>query len=214
MLKWLKDALLVFFGIVLVVRVLTLGTPINPDWNINQALGYFWNPDFKALTSAKVWMAAAGQIFFTLSIGIGVILTYASYLKKTDDVVLSGLTSVSMNEFCEIILGGSIIIPAAFIFFGPEQIKEIAGGGLFNLGFVTMPQVLGHIPLSAIFGFLWFFLLFLAGVTSSVSLAQPAIAFLEDDFDIDRKKSRIDLRRCHIPHVPAGDFVPRQGCGG
>lgn len=183
--------LLVIFGIALMIRVLVLGTPHpeRPQWNFLNGLGYLWNPDFASLKSAKVWLAAAGQIFFTLSVGIGVILTYASYLSKGDDVVLSGLTSVSLNEFCEVILGGCIVIPAAFVFFGPQDIETIARSGTFNLGFVTMPLVLQSIPWSAFFGFLWFALLFLAGITSSVSLAQPAIAFLEDDFNITRSRA-------------------------
>jgi len=179
------------FGIILAVRVLTLGAPdvSRPDWNISNGLGYLWNPDFSQLLNARVWLAATGQIFFTLSVGIGVILTYASYLKKGDDVTLSGLTAVSMNEMAEVVLGASIIIPAAFVFFGPMAISNIANSGAFNLGFVTMPVIFLKMPFSEVFGFLWFGLLFLAGVTSSVSLAQPAIAFLEDEFNISRSKS-------------------------
>ena len=188
--KWALPVLFVF-AIALFIRVVTLGTPdINkPDWNINNGFGFLWNPDFSALKSAKVWLEAAGQIFFTLSVGIGVILTYASYLPKGDDVVLSGTTAAATNEVAEVILGGSIIIPAAFVFFGPVDIQTIAQSGVFNLGFVTMPLVLNQLPLSHIFGFFWFFLLFLAGITSSVSLAQPAIAFMEDEFDISRRKA-------------------------
>jgi SNF family Na+-dependent transporter len=188
--NWALPILFVF-GIFLVVRVFMLGAPdsLKPDWNISNGLGFMWNPDFSALKSAKVWLEAAGQIFFTLSVGIGVILTYASYLSKGDDVVLSGLTASATNELAEVVLGGSIIIPAAFIFFGPVDIKNIAQSGVFNLGFVTMPLVLNKLPLAAVFGFFWFFLLFLAGITSSVSLAQPAVAFLEDEFDINRKKA-------------------------
>jgi len=183
--------ILLIFGMVLLGRVFTLGAPdpLHPTWNINNGLGFLWNPDFSALKNPKVWLAAAGQIFFTLSVGIGVILTYASYLSKGDDIVLSGLSAVSINEFAEVILGGSIVIPAAFIFFGPLEIQNIAKAGIFNLGFVTMPLVLNKIALSWFFGFSWFMLLFLAGVTSSVSLAQPAITFLEDEFDIDRKRA-------------------------
>src|SRR3989338_6345428 len=183
--------LLFFFGIVIMVRVLTLGAPdsSHPAWNITNGLGFLWNPDFSALKSAKVWLAAAGQIFFTLSVGIGVILTYASYLKKTDDVVLSGLTSVSTNEFAEVILGGSIVIPAAFAFFGPIGAKEASQSGAFNLGFVTMPLIFQELSCGALFAFMWFALLFLAGITSSVSLAQPAVCFLEDEFNINRKKA-------------------------
>ncbi|MCM8799717.1 MAG: sodium-dependent transporter [Candidatus Omnitrophica bacterium] len=188
--KWGMPVLL-GCAVIILIRVFTLGAPdiSKPTWNVNNGLGFLWNPNFNALKDAKVWLAAAGQIFFTLSVGIGVILTYASYLSYGDDVVLSGLSAVSTNEFAEIILGGSIVIPAAFVFFGPERIRDIAFSGAFNLGFVTMPLVIQKLPLSAIFGFLWFFLLFLAGITSSISLAQPAIAFLEDEFDIKREKA-------------------------
>jgi len=188
--KWAMP-LLFIFGIALMIRVLTLGTPdfSRPTWNISEGMGFLWNPDFSALKSAKVWLEAAGQIFFTLSVGIGVILTYASYLKKADDVVLSGLTASTTNEAAEVVFGASIIIPAAFVFFGPQDIKAIAQSGVFNLGFVTMPLILNKLPLSWLFGFFWFFLLFLAGITSSVSLAQPAVAFLEDEFNINRKKA-------------------------
>jgi neurotransmitter:Na+ symporter, NSS family len=182
--------LFVFAGIIM-IRVLMLGTPnlSMPSWNSLNGLGFLWNPDFSALKEARVWLAAAGQMFFTLSVGIGVILTYASYLKKADDVALSGLSAASTNEFAEVILGGSIIIPAAFAFFGPHGVIEVAKGGAFNLSFVTMPVILQHIPMSAVFGFLWFGMLFLAGVTSSISLAQPSIAFLEDEFNLTRKKA-------------------------
>jgi SNF family Na+-dependent transporter len=183
--------ILAVLGIVIMFRVLTLGAPdpANPGWSVNGGLGFMWNPDFSALADAKVWLAAAGQIFFTTSVGLGLIITYSSYLKKDDDVALSGLTSISINEFMEVVIGASIAIPAAFIFFGPVGITEIATGGAFNLGFVTMPMVFDQMPLSALLGFMWFFLLFLAGVTSSISMLQPAIAFLEDEFGLSRKQS-------------------------
>jgi SNF family Na+-dependent transporter len=182
---------LFLFAVILIVRVLTLGAPdpAKPDYNTINGLGFLWNPDWSALKSAKVWLAATGQIFFTLSCGIGVILTYASYLTKQDDVALSGLSAASANEFAEVILGGSIVIPAAFAFFGPAGAAKIASGGAFNLGFVTMPLVMQKITFGNIFGFMWFMLLFLAGITSSISLAQPAVAFLEDEFSFSKKKA-------------------------
>lgn len=180
---------LFILALIIMVRVLTLRSSVNPEWTATGGLGFLWNPDFSSLKDAKVWLAAAGQIFFSLSVGIGVILTYASYLKKEEDVLLSGLTSASTNEFAEVILGGSIIIPAAFIFFGPLGMSKIANQGSFDLGFITMPLILKTFPAGKFFGFSWFFLLFLAGITSSISLAQPAIAFLEDEFNIVRKKA-------------------------
>ena len=185
---------LVAGGIFLMIRILTLGTP-NPnfvDLNINNALGFMWNPDFTALKNPKVWMAAAGQIFFTLSVGLGAIMTYASYLRSNDDVALSSTTAASMNELFEVIIGGSIIIPAAYVFLGPAATSQNAGS-VFNLGFVTMPIIMNQIPFGDIFGFYWFFLLFLAGVTSSISLLQPVISFLEDEFGWSRHKSAIAL---------------------
>lgn len=187
--------IMIALGILLAIRVLTLGTPdpAQPDLSVNNALGFVWNPDFSKLADARVWMEAAGQIFFTLSVGIGVILTYASYLKKTDDVALSGLSSTATNEFCEVILGGSIIIPAAFIFLGQAGALEVAKSGTFNLGFVTMPLIFGKIPLGNLFAALWFVLLFIAAITSSVSLIQPAVAFLEDEFKIRRERAAVIL---------------------
>ena len=66
---------------------------------------------------------------------------------------------------------------------------KIAAGGAYNLGFVTMPLVMQKIAFGNIFGFMWFMLLFLAGITSSISLAQPAIAFMEDEFNFSKKKA-------------------------
>lgn len=182
---------LVLLGVVIMVRVLTLGAPNpdHPDWSMVNGFGFFWNPDFSALTDSKVWLAAAGQIFFTTSVGLGLIITYASYLRQDDDVALSGLTAISINEFVEVVIGGSIAIPAAFIFFGGPGAEEVAKSGGFNLVFVTMPYVFDQMAFTALFGFMWFFLLFLAGVTSSVSMLQPAIAFLEDEFNLNRHQS-------------------------
>ncbi len=174
---------LLVFGVLLAIRVISL------DWGSFNGLGHLWNPDFTSLKSPKVWLAATGQLFFTLSLGMGVILSYSSYLRQTDDVPLSGLTAASTNEFAEVILGGSIVIPAAYILMGPTVLEKIAGGGPFDLPFVTMSALFGTITFGQFFCFLWFFMLFLAGVTSSISLTQPLIGFLQDEFNLSRKKA-------------------------
>jgi neurotransmitter:Na+ symporter, NSS family len=183
--------LLFIFGIILVVRVLTLGTPdpSQPELNIANGMGYIWNPDFSRLGSAGVWLVAAGQIFFTLSLGQGIINTYASYVREKQDITLNGLTTSSTNEFAEVILGGTIAIPAAVVFFGLAETQTIAQGGAFNLGFQALPVIFQKIPLGQIFGGMFFFLLFIAGITSSVAMTQPAIAFLEDEFKWKRQKA-------------------------
>lgn len=179
---------LFILAIVLAIRVMTLPTPPGSEATPINGLGYLWNQDFSQLLNPKIWLAAAGQVFFTLSVGMGVILTYSSYLRKKDDVALAGLTSATANEFVEVVLAGTIVIPAAFVFFGPtvEKVQAIAASGSFDLGFVTMPLIFQQIPGGVFFGFLWFFMLFLAGVTSSISICQPAVAFMKNEFGIKR----------------------------
>jgi len=141
-----------------------------------------WNQ----LKNPSLWLAAAGQIFFSLSVGFGVIIVYASYMKPKDDVVLSGLTASSANEFCEVALGGLITIPAAVAFLGVAGIAGQAGVGL---GFKVLPLVFAKMPAGAFFGGAFFFMLFLAAVTSSISMLQPGIAFLEECLNVGRKAS-------------------------
>ncbi len=184
--------LLVIIALVILGRVLTLGTPdsAHPDRNVLAGLGFMWNPRvgdktlLEALLNPKMWIQAAGQIFFSLSVGFGVIITYSSYLKRNDDIALSSTTAVAGNEFCEVSLGGMITIPAAYIFLGAGAV-----GGVFALGFKTLPLVFEQMPAGRIFGFLFFFLLFLAAVTSSLSMLQPAIAFLEEGLGLGRRAS-------------------------
>jgi SNF family Na+-dependent transporter len=224
---------LAIIAVIILVRVLTLGTPEaeRPDRNVSNGLGFMWNPtkniveiqddsgrwitdyeivDPHKLVAAKraaalsdstrvrnvtvgqqllnpqLWLAAAGQIFFSLSVGFGVIITYSSYLSPKDDVVLSGLAATSANEFFEVGLGGLITLPAAVTFLG---VAGVAGMGTFGLGFNVLPMVFANMTFGGFFGFLFFFLLFLAAVTSSLSMLQPGIAFLEEALKINRKQS-------------------------
>jgi NSS family neurotransmitter:Na+ symporter len=183
--------LLFALGAVLALRVLTLGTPnpAMPEWNVSAGLGFVWNPDFAALSDPGVWVAAAGQIFFSLSVGWGIIHTYVSYLREDDDVVLTGMSTVGVNEFAEVILGGTIAITASVCFFGVLATQEIAAGGAFDLGFQAMPVIFQQLPLGDILGSLWFLLLFFAGLTSAVAMAQPMVALLEEGFELSRRSA-------------------------
>ncbi len=193
-----KIAIPVLFisAFIVLIRVLTLGTPdpAYPERNIWNALGFMWNPapDFpsilSALSDSQMWLEAAGQVFFSLSVGFGIIITYSSYLKKKDDVVLSGTSSAAGNIFAEVALGGMITIPAAFLFLGAAGASE-ASAGTFQLGFISLPMVFSGMPLGNFIGFLWFFLLFLAALTSSISMLQPAIAFFEESLGVSRRVS-------------------------
>lgn len=181
-------------AIIVLVRVLTLGTPdaAKPDQNVVKGLAFMWEPNMEKLLKFDTWLAAAGQIFFSLSVGFGVIINYASYLSKKDDLILSGLTATSTNEFFEVCLGGLITIPAAFVFLGATGIADSINS-TFSLGFHTLPVVFSHMPLGRLFGFLWFFMLFLAAITSSLSMLQPVAAFLEEAFNIGRHTAVVIL---------------------
>jgi SNF family Na+-dependent transporter len=135
-----------------------------------------------------VWLAAAGQIFFTLSVGMGTIQCYASYVKANEDIALNSLSAGFMNEFVEIVLGSLIVIPIAAGYLGLDWVKENAG---FGMAFQTMPFLFekwGPI-LSAAAGVMWFGLLFFAGITSSLAMGTPLMGFMQDEFKWDRKKS-------------------------
>ena len=185
--------LLFLFAIVLVVRVLTWGTPdpTKPDQSVWAGLNFIWQPQFAALADFNVWLAAAGQIFFTLSIGTGAIQCYASYMRPNDDCILTGLTTSATNEFAEVVLGATIAIPIAVATFGLDNTRVIAGQGSFDLGFVAMPIIFEQMPGGRVFGTLWFALLFFAGVTSSVALCQPLVAFLQEAFQIGRRTAAL-----------------------
>lgn len=193
--KFAKIAMpaLLFFGIGLVVWVFTVGTPdpANPDNSVWKGFAFIWEPDFSLLSDPKIWLAAAGQVFFTLSVGMGTLQAYASYLRKDNDVALSGLTTASINEFAEVVLGGSIAIPIAVAFFGVAMTTDIAAGGAFNLGIVSMGVIFQEIPFGQYIGFVWFFLLFFAGITSSVAMAQPLISFLKEQFQFSHRKATL-----------------------
>lgn len=171
--------ILLVMGLILVGRVLTID-------GIGKGLAFVWNPNLSEITNPTVWLAASGQVFFTMSLGMGIVFCYASYLKPKEDLVLSSLTAASTNGFAEIILGGTIVIPMAVLIAG-ANIEECAKLGTFGLGFQTMPFVFGQLPFGGFFQTLWFGMLFIAGVTSAISIIQPLISFCEDDLKQSRK---------------------------
>ncbi len=171
--------ILLVMAFILLVRVLTIP-------GVERGLAYMWNPDFSALANPRVWIEASGQVFFTLSIGIAIIMCYASYLKRGEDLALSSLTASATNTLAEVILGGTIVVPLAVVLYGAD-ISEVARMGTFGLGFQTMPMVFGKLPLSSFLQTIWFLMLFLAGITSAISIQQPLISFCEDELQMRRR---------------------------
>jgi SNF family Na+-dependent transporter len=201
--------LMAICAICVLARVLTLpANPNAPNQNVVNGLGYLWNPDFSVLGKPGTWLAAAGQIFFTLSVGFGVIINYASYCKPKQDIALSSLTASSVNEFFEVCLGGLITIPAAFIFLGAAALTQFTSSS-FSLGFNALPNVFAEMPAGSFFGFLWFFMLFLAAITSSISMLQPVLAFFEEGLGWNRMRSTVLLFALSL--IGTGWIVLRSG---
>lgn len=227
---------LLLTSVIILVRVLTMGTPDAdyPNRNVSQGLGYMWNPDKVVLVDAatdktldmvpadatpeektqqlaslhqeypeaeiqhreislwdglcnpELWITAAGQIFYSLSIGYGIVCTYSSYVKRGNDIALGSLTANAANNVTEVGLAGMMIIPAAVSFLG---VAAAAGAGTFGLGFNVLPQVFHNMPGGAFFGTLFFVLLSIGAITSAVSILQPAVAFVEEFWSLRRVQS-------------------------
>ena len=158
-------------------------------WKGVEGLLFIYTPDFSKLSDPQVWLEASGQIFFTLSLGMGAIATYASYVKRNEDVVKTGLWTAGLNEFIEVVIGASIAIPAAFAVFGALAVPELAKEGTFRIGFMSMPAILMSLPLGSLLSAVWFFLLFIAALTSSLALTQPLVALLEDEMRWSHSKA-------------------------
>jgi len=185
--------LLIIFGIFLAIRAVTLGsTGECVDCDSSLGLNFLWEPQFSTLADPKIWLAAAGQIFFTLSVGMGTIQCYASFVKKRDDIALNAMSAGWMNGFVEIVLGASVVIPIAVGYLGLDWVKENAG---FMMAFKTMPYLFDHFGsvLAVIAGVAWFGLLFFAGITSSLAMGTPWMGFMEYEFKWSRNKSAITL---------------------
>lgn len=231
--KWSIPVLLLTSLLVL-VRVLTLGTPdaAHPERNINEGLGYMWNPAktvlqvegrtvdmlpahatapqaeayvarvqaehpgvvvetkhislLEGLMSPELWITAAGQIFLSLSVGFGILACYSSYVGRGRDIALSSLTANAANEVVEVGIAGMMIVPAAVSLLG---VAAAAGASTFGLGFTVLPEVFAAMPGGRLFGALFFGLLSLAALTSSISIIQPAIAFAEEFWNLSRTQS-------------------------
>ena len=159
--------------IVFCIRSLTL-----PE--ANEGLKFFLHPDFSKITP-QVIVRAMGQAFFSLSLGMGILITYSSYFNnKTHLIKTSGTVAILDTTFA--ILAGVIIFPAVFSY----GVDPVAGP---DLVFVTLPNVFNQMPVSALWSALFFLLLTVAALTSTVSLFEVAVAFFINHMHLSRKKA-------------------------
>lgn len=164
------------FVILLVFCCVSLSLP-----GAMEGVEFFLRPDFSKLNPG-VLISAVGQAFFSLSLGMGILITYSSYFPKTTNLPRTA-TKVSALVFLVAVMMGLIIFPAVKA-FGIEG--ETQGAALI---FVTLPQIFMELPFPQFWSSLFFFLLLVATLTSTVSIAEVAIAYLCDTFHMSRRKS-------------------------
>lgn len=161
--------------IILAIRAVTLPGAI-------EGIKYYLLPDFSKL-SGTTFLMAMGQVFFSLNIGAGCTMTYASYLSDDENIPKMSL-QVPLLDFLAAFLAGIIIIPSVFAF----NLDPAAGPPLL---FITMPFVFGNMPLGVLFGLMFFVLMLFAALSSSISMLEVNTAFLVDNYKIDRKKAAL-----------------------
>lgn len=147
-------------------------------------LEFMFKPDFSKISSEMI-LAALGQALFTLSIGIGIMMTYGSYLKKETSIIKSSYTLIFFDTIVAL-LAGIMIFPIVFT----NHIAPSSGAALV---FISLPQIFKTLPLGNIVAFMFFLLLFFAAVTSGISMLEAALSCFCDYFKMTRKKASIFL---------------------
>ncbi|MEI4271182.1 sodium-dependent transporter [Klenkia sp. LSe6-5] len=171
--------LLVVAFIALVVQALLLP-------GAGTGLDALFTPDWSALASAPVWAAAYGQIFFSLSIGFGVMITYASYVDRREDMTGSGLVVGFSNSGFELLAGIGVFAALGFMAqANGVAVDEVAGDGI-GLAFVAFPAIISEAPGGGLLGVLFFGCLVIAGITSLVSVIEVVISAVRDKLDTSR----------------------------
>ena len=153
-----------------------------------KGLDALFTPDWSKLSNPSVWIAAYGQIFFSLSIGFGIMETYASYLKKESDLTGSGLVVGFANSSFEVLAGIGVFAALGFIATAQgQEVSEVAKGGI-GLAFFAFPTIINKAPFGEVLGVLFFGSLTFAALTSFISVIEVIISAIQDKIRISRVK--------------------------
>lgn len=175
--------LLVVLFAIMVIQALTLDGAIT-------GLDAFFTPDWQAMLTGKVWIAAYGHVFFSLSIGFAIMVTYASYLKRKSDLTGSAMVAGFANASFELLAGIGVFAALGFMATAAgTAVDEVATSGI-GLAFVAFPQIISSLPLGGpLFGVLFFACLSIAGVTSLISIVQVIVSAVQDRTGLGRTQT-------------------------
>ena len=177
---------LIVLFLVMVVRALFLEGSAD-------GLNAFFTPDWSVLTDTSVWIAAYGQIFFSLSIGFGIMITYASYLKPRTNLTGTGMVTAFANSSFEVLAGIGVFATLGFMAAqSGTTVEESVSGGI-GLAFIAFPTIINEMPMGSLFGVLFFGSLFLAGITSLISIMEVVISAVRDKLNLSREVASISV---------------------
>ena len=162
---------LFFLVMLLAIRSMTLD-------GSSAGIKFLFYPDFSKITGATL-IAALGQAFFSLSLGMGCIITYGSYVKKNENLFKVSLMTVAADTGFAI-LAGLAVMPAVFAF-------GISPGQGPSLVFITLPQIFAQLPFGNVIAIAFFFILFIAAITSAISLLEVIVAYFTEELKLTRK---------------------------
>lgn len=176
--------LLVVF-LIIVIRAVTLPGALT-------GLNAFFEPDFKEILNPEVWIAAYGQIFFSLSIAFAIMITYSSYLPKKSDITNNAFITGFANSGFELLAGIGVFSILGFMATQQGvQVSEVVEGGI-GLAFIVFPAIINEFPaFKELFGVLFFVSLVLAGLSSLISIIETYVAGIVDKFNTTRTKAVI-----------------------
>src|SRR5699024_1450925 len=174
---------LIVIFLIIVIRAVTLPGAID-------GLEAFFKPDFSEITSPGVWVAAYGQIFFSMSIAFAIMITYSSYLPKKSDLTNNAFIVGFGNSGFELLAGIGVFGVLGFMATQANlPIDEVVAGGV-GLAFMVFPEIINQFPaFNQLFGLLFFASLVLAGLTSLLSITETYVAGLSDKFNITRSQA-------------------------
>lgn len=170
--KFSKVMMPLLFFMVLAIAIYSMTLP-----GAKAGLDYLFNPDFSKITG-KACAAALGQAFFSLSLGFGTIMTYASYVDKKENILFQS-TATAVSDLMFALIAGVAIMPAVFAF----GLNPQSGPGLV---FETLPFVFGQMPAGGFVAILFFLALLVAALTSSISMLEVAVAYLVEEKGFSR----------------------------
>lgn len=177
--KYSKILMPSLFVMMILIMIRSLTLP-----NAMEGVKFLLVPDFSKIDGGVV-LAALGQVFFSLSLGMGAMITYGSYLSKDEDLISSSI-QIPLIDTAIALIAGLAILPAVFSFgFDPQ-----GGPGLL---FITLPAVFSQMPLGSVFGVIFFTLVLFAALTSSISLLEVTVSYVVDELKWSRKMASIVL---------------------